>query len=60
MLTSRMKSGFASWWSNVSSARRRIAAAGSRWSTSASRSAERIREYAASSTATYNCSLPPK
>ena len=32
--TRRMKSGCASWWSNVSSAIRRIAATGSRWSTS--------------------------
>ena len=34
MLTRRMKSGWDSWWSNVSSARRRIAAGGSRSSTS--------------------------
>ena len=34
MLTSRMKSGCDSWWSKVSSASRRIAATGSRWSTS--------------------------
>ena len=34
MLTRRMKSGCDSWWSNVSSASRRIAATGSRWSTS--------------------------
>ena len=42
MLTRRMKSGCASWWSKVSSASRRMAATGSRCSTSSSCSACRI------------------
>ena len=51
MLTRRMNSGCASWWSKVSSASRRIAATGSRCSTSTSCSAARIWAYARSSTA---------
>ena len=47
MLTRRMKSGCDSWWSNVSSASRRIAATGSRWSTSIVCSAARMRRVGA-------------